>query len=89
MTLSEQKMANVNALLEARFGLRVTVESESHLRDIAAHYDEKRHYMRRKFGEGVIFDPNYTKASLIVEAARIMLREICPRRISKKNRRPS
>lgn len=87
MNLYEQKIEHLNALLERRFGLRVTVESEDHMRDIAAHYDEKRHYMRARFGQGVILDPEYTKASLIVEAARTVLKEICPRRISKKKKK--
>ena len=87
MNNAEKKAEHLNALLERRFDLRVTADSETHLRDVAEHYDGKRHYLRAKFGESAIMNPEYTKASIIVEAARIMLREICPRRISKKNKR--
>jgi len=67
------------ALIEQRFGLRLSPHSVEHLRQVREHYLEKRRFLLWEHGEaGALAQEDYAKAVLISEAARIMLREIKP-----------
>jgi hypothetical protein len=78
-------------LLEQRYALHMNCESASHLREVCQHYDAKRAFLRRQHGEaGALAHPDYAKAVMISETARLALREIdpWPRRKSAKQRNP-
>lgn len=61
------------------------VNKEEHLRFICEHYGSKRKHIRGYLGEGACHeDSEYTKAYLISEAARLLLREIAPKRNKKR-----
>lgn len=73
-------------LLERRFALCLTAGPVAHLREVQQHYREKRAFLLAQYGEaGALRQPDYAKAFLISEAARLMiLREIQPRPKKKK-----
>ena len=75
-------------LIERRFDIRLD-GSTDHLRSVSEHYRDKRNLMLIEHGEaGAFVRPEYAKALLISEAARIMvLREIDPRPRKKKRKR--
>jgi hypothetical protein len=85
---SEIRVKPLLDLIERRFDLRLegTVE---HLREVQAHYAEKREMYLRQYGEaGALSRTEYAKAFMISEAARMMiLREILPRPKTKKKRK--
>ena len=61
------------------------VSKEEHLRFIFEHYVGKRQHLRGYLGESACHqDGEYTKAYLISEAARLLLREIAPKRNKKR-----
>ena len=65
-------------LIERRFDLRLPNTSE-HLRSVYEHYLGKRKWLLREHGvTDVLRQPEYVKAFLISEAARLVLREIDP-----------
>lgn len=67
------------ALIERRFDLRLPDDSAEHLRCVQEHYQRKRDLLRWQHGEAdALAMPDYAKAVLISEAARLMLREIDP-----------
>jgi hypothetical protein len=66
-------------LLEQRFDLQLNDGSPRHLRHVCEHYDAKREFLLRRYGEaGALSREDYAKAVLISETARLMLREIDP-----------
>jgi hypothetical protein len=78
-------------LLEQRYALHLNCRSASHLREVCQHYDAKRAFIRRQLGEAdALVHPDYAKAVLISETARLALREIdpWPRRKKAKQRNP-
>ena len=65
-------------LIERRFDLRLSGDTE-HLRSVHEHYLGKRKWLLWQHGvTEVLRRPEYAKAVLISEAARLMLREIDP-----------
>lgn len=67
------------ALIEKRFDLRLSDGSPEHLRSVREHYQKKRDLLLWQHGEAdALAMPDYAKAVLISEAARLMLREIDP-----------
>lgn len=75
------------ALIERRFDLCLSDGSVEHLRSVQEHYQKKRDLLLWQYGEAdALAMPDYAKAVLISEAARLMLREIdpWPRRNKKK-----
>lgn len=72
------------ALIEQRFGLVLETSSASHLRHVAQHYAIKREMLLREHGEaGALAHADYAKAVLLSETARLILREIAPKRRKK------
>ena len=66
-------------LIERRFDLRLPDGSAEHLRSVHEHYTQKRSLLLWEHGEAdALAMPEYAKAVLISEAARLMLREIDP-----------
>ena len=66
-------------LIEQRFGLRLPTQSAEHLVQVREHYLERRKLLLWEHGEaGAMARPEYAKAMLISEAARLLLREIDP-----------
>lgn len=65
-------------LIERRFDLRLPTTPE-HLRSVYEHYVGKRKWLLWEHGmTDVLRQPEYAKAVLVSEAARLMLREIDP-----------
>jgi hypothetical protein len=66
-------------LIEKRFDLCLPDDSAEHLHGVHEHYLGKRNLLLWQHGEaGALAMPDYAKAVLISEAARLMLREIDP-----------
>ncbi len=85
MTISK-KTTKLAKIVEARYGVDLLSFSENveHLKDVAALYDDKRTSIKIALGESaVFFSDEFTKAYLISEAARMILREIAPKRPKK------
>jgi hypothetical protein len=90
--MNSRQPANLTAaplldLIERRFDLRLPNNSIAHLRSVHEHYMGKRQWLLWKHGvTEVLQQPDYAKAVLISEAARLILREIdpWPRRKNKK-----
>lgn len=86
MIISERalkKIEPINRILEQRFGLRLGPVSADHLVDVRDHYDAKRRDLLARLGETARARPDYVKAVLLSEAARLLLREIAPKRRKK------
>lgn len=86
MNISEnhlRKIEPINRILEQRFGLRFDPVSVDHLVDVCDNYDAKRRALLDRLGEMARECPDYTKAFLLSEAARLLLREIAPKRRKK------
>ena len=85
-------MARLLAGLHQRFGVDLTpyANKADHLNAVYEHYSRKRQHIRVFLGEGVCYDSeDYTKAYLISEAARLLLREIAPKRTKRNKKRKS
>jgi hypothetical protein len=66
-------------LIEQRFGLRLPTQSAEHLARVREHYLARREFLLWQHGEAdALARPDYAKAVLISEAARLLLREIDP-----------
>lgn len=76
-------------LIERRFSVHMEAGSANHLRDVMEHYQEKRALLLYEHGEaGALANPDYAKAVMISEAARLMiLHEVVPRPRTKKSRK--
>jgi hypothetical protein len=82
-----QKIEPLNKLLESRFGVRIESGSFEHLVAVREHYDEKRKRFIETMGEAqALSTPEYAKCVLITEAARILLREIAPKRVRRRKK---
>ena len=77
------------ALIERRFGVRLSGASAQHLRNVCEHYRGKRTLLLWEHGEaGALARKDYAKAVMISEAANLMLLEIDPWPRRKKSRGP-
>lgn len=80
-----RKIEPLNKLLESRFGVRIEAGSFEHFVAVREHYDEKRQRFIETMGESqALSTPEYAKCVLITEAARILLREIAPKRVRRR-----
>lgn len=89
MIISERKMKKIeplNRILEERFGLRLSAGTPDYLMDVRDLYDAKRRTLLSQLGESARSRPEYVKAVLLSEAARLLLREIAPKRRKKQKR---
>jgi len=81
-----KKIEPINRILEKEHGLRIENIDFSQLRFIFEHYNDRRNIFIKTMGSLNAFEnKEYQKSYLISEAARILLREIAPKR--KKRRR--
>lgn len=76
----------LNNMLAEMYGLQIDWNSgDDHLQAVMEHYWEKRSALTEQYYAGSSQDGSeYSKNVLIVEAIRIYLKEIAPRRIKKK-----
>ena len=75
------------SLIETRFDVSVPTDSIDHLRMVLEHYCDQRNDLLVRHGEAKALSlPNYAKAVMISEAARLILREIDPRPLKKKKK---
>lgn len=82
-----KKVQKLNRLIEDRYGLDLLDYSKQpvHLKQISEHYREKYEIVKKLLGEDALsFSGDATRAYLISEAARMLLREIAPKRIKKR-----
>lgn len=82
-------VVRLNRLVESRYGIDLLPYQidPDHIADVTEYYQEKRMLLKRQLGESALaFSADYAKAYLISEAARMLLREIRPRRLSKKRK---
>jgi len=78
----------LNKLLETRFDICIDYDvDEFYLREMRNHYQDKREKLLYEIGEPAILDEDYAKASIVVEAIRVYLREIAPTRRNKRRSR--
>ena len=77
----------VNKLLENRYNLSLDGSDRDHLAFVIENYEAKKDFILRQQGEIKAYtNPEYSKAVLISEAAKILLQEIAPKR-RKRNKR--
>jgi len=86
MNSTTRKIEPINRLLESRYGIRVDSNDADHLVLVMNHYDDRRKLFIRTMGETAYQNSEYRKSYLISEAARILLREIAPKRIKKRKK---
>lgn len=81
------KSTKLNEMLKARYELDL-LEGRlipSHLEAIVEHYEQKRDILKETLSESLVHSSSeYTKAYLISEAAKMILREIKPKRTKRK-----
>lgn len=82
------KAISLNTALKDRFGIEVDFTADIELlRAIMEHYLDKRNAILAESGSmALVESPDYAKAFLITEAVRMFLREIAPRRMSKRKK---
>ena len=74
-------------LIKHRFDICLATNSAVHLRTVVEHYEDKRRMMLFRFGEAfTLARPDYAKAVLISETAKLILREIDPPKKKKKKK---
>ena len=81
------KVRRLNRLVEDRYGLDLLTYKNhpEHISDISEHYREKFHLIKKLLGENALeFSAEAVRAYLISEAARMLLREIAPKRTKKR-----
>jgi hypothetical protein len=81
------RVARLAALVESRYGIDLTpyVNAPDHIEEVNNYYEEKRAFLRQTLGESAItHSADYARTYLISEAARMLLREIAPKRIKKR-----
>lgn len=82
-----RRIEPLNKLLESRFGMRIEAGSFEHLVQVREHYDAKRQRFIETMGEAAALrTPEYAKCVLITEAARLLLREIAPKRVRRRKK---
>jgi len=83
--LAIRKVTPLNERLARQYGVSIDLASDAgHLRQILEHYYSKREVMLFQQGEQATNDPDYAKAVLISETAKLLLREIAPKRRKKR-----
>jgi hypothetical protein len=83
------KVQKLNRLVESRYGLDLldAANSPDDLYSISLHYRQKYEVIKKLLGENALeFSADADRAYLISEAARMILREIAPKRINKKRK---
>lgn len=83
------KVRKLNRLVESRYGLDLLnyQSSPDHISHICEHYREKFELIKKLLGENALaFSADAARAYLISEAARMILREIAPKRTNKKRK---
>jgi hypothetical protein len=81
------KVTKLNRLVESRYGLDLLgyKNRPEHIATVSEHYREKYEIIKKVLGENAIaFSPEAARAYLISEAARMLLREIAPKRLKKR-----
>lgn len=81
------KVQKLNRLVESRYGLNLLDyrDSPAHIEHISEHYKEKYEIIKKLLGENALaFSADAARVYLISEAARMLLREIRPKRIKKR-----
>lgn len=78
----------INKILIRRYDIDLLGGSldYDHIRSVYEHYSEQRNAIRL-LGESATNTLEYSKAYLISEAARLILREIAPKRINRKKKK--
>ncbi len=87
LSIAVQKL---DRLIESRYDLRLRdyENDPDHVAHISEHYREKYEIIKRLLGEHALtFSADAARAYLISEAARMMLREIAPKRLSKRKKK--
>jgi hypothetical protein len=81
-----RKLMPLNERLARQFGVEIDMGSDiAHLNFILEHYSNKRRDLLSGMGEtAAMLEPDYTKAVLISETVRLLLREIAPKRKRRK-----
>lgn len=77
----------MNRLIESRYGLVLLdyQDSPDHIAYVSDHYREKFEIIKKLLGENALaFSADAARAYLISEAARMLLREIAPKRTKKR-----
>jgi hypothetical protein len=83
------KVQKLNRLVESRYGLDLLGYSDrpEHIALVSEHYKEKYEIIKQVLGENaLVFSADAARAYLISEAARMLLREIAPKRTKKKRK---
>ena len=80
-----KQVGSICSLVESRYNIDLTQyhNNPDHVYSIFEHYSDRVNLLRIKD----IDSSEYTKAFLIYEAARMLLREIAPRRIKKRKKK--
>jgi hypothetical protein len=84
-----KKVMPLTERLSRQYGLTLNLRADNdHLRSVLEHYVAKRELMLNTQGEAnAIKNPNYCKAVLISETVRLFLREIAPKRLSRRTKK--
>lgn len=83
------KVQKLNRLVESRYGLDLLgyQNRPEHVAQVSEHYKEKYEIIKKLLGENALaFSEDAARAYLISEAARMLLREIAPKRLKKKRK---
>ena len=81
------KVQRLNRLVESRYGLDLLgyKNCPEHIAQVSEHYREKYEIVKQLLGENALsFSADAARAYLISEAARMLLREIAPKRTKKR-----
>lgn len=81
------KVQKLNRLVESRYGLVLLdyKDRPDHIAYVSNHYREKFEIIKKLLGENALaFSADAARAYLISEAARMLLREIAPKRKKRK-----
>ncbi len=80
-----KRVGSLCSLVESRYDIDLTQyhNNPDHVYSICEHYNDKKNIIKVHN----MNSPDYTKAFLIYEAARILLREIAPKRIKKRKKK--
>lgn len=84
-----RKVQKLNRLVESRYGVDLLgyKDRPDHVAYISEHYKEKYEIIKKLLGENALaFSADAARAYLISEAARMLLREIAPKRLKKKRK---
>ncbi len=82
-----RKVQKLNRLVESRYGLDLLsyADNPDHIEHVTEHYKEKFAIIKHVLGENALsVSADAARVYLISEAARMLLREIAPKRIKKR-----